>query len=146
MGQCTVAVVSGYFSPLHVGHLRLIRDAKQLGDILVVIVNNDEQQVLKKGKLIIPEQDRLEIIDSIKFVDRTVLSIDVDASVRTTLASLRKEYPAETLVFANGGDRRDTDSIAEAEVCQDLSIEIKFGVGGHDKVDASSRIIEALDV
>ena len=146
MGQLTVAVVSGYFNPIHVGHLRMIRAAKQLADILVVIVNNDKQQVLKKGKVIIPEQDRVEIVDSIKYVDRTVLSIDTDGSVRATLASLRKEYPDESLIFANGGDRRSAGSISEAEVCQDLGIKIEFGVGGHDKADASSRINEALGV
>ncbi len=124
----------------------MMHDAKRLGDILVVIVNNDEQQVLKKGRIIIPEWDRREIVSSIRFVDRTVTSIDSDGSVRSTLASLRKEYPDEKKIFANGGDRRDAGSISEAEVCQDLGIEIKFGVGGHDKADASSRIIEALDV
>lgn len=143
---CKVAVVSGYFNPLHVGHLRMMREAKRLGDILIVIVNNDEQQVLKKGRVIIPERDRCEVVNSIRFVDRTVLSIDSDSSVRATLASLRKEYPHETLVFANGGDRRDAGSIAEAEVCKSLGVEIKFGVGGHDKADASSRIIGALGI
>jgi cytidyltransferase-like protein len=146
MEKLTVVVVSGYFNPLHIGHLRMIRDAKQLGDLLVVIVNNDEQQVLKKGKVILPERDRLEIVCSIRLVDRAVLSIDSDSSVRTTLASLRKEYPDETLIFANGGDRRSAGSIAEVKACQDLDIELKFGVGGHDKADASSRIIEALGV
>lgn len=146
MGQLKVSVVSGYFNPLHVGHLRMMRDAKRLGDILVVIVNNDEQQVLKKGRVIIPEQHRCEIVSSIKFVDRTVLSIDLDGSVRSTLASLRKEYPDDTLIFANGGDRQDAGSIAESEVCRGLGIEIKFGIGGHYKADASSRIIEAFGV
>jgi cytidyltransferase-like protein len=139
----TIAIVSGYFNPLHVGHLRMMREAKKLGDLLAVVVNNDHQQVLKKGRVIIPEADRCEIVSSIRYVDHTVLAVDSDASVGMTLSAIRKEYPGDTLIFANGGDRRDPSTIAEAQLCETLGIEIEFGVGGHDKADASSRIIKA---
>jgi cytidyltransferase-like protein len=139
----TIAIASGYFNPLHVGHLRMMREAKQLRDLLIVIVNNDRQQILKKGRIIIPEADRCEIVSSVRYVDRAILSVDSDASVCMTLSEIRKEYPGDTLIFANGGDRRDAGAIAEAQLCEALGIEIEFGVGGYDKADASSRIIEA---
>lgn len=139
----TIAIVSGYFNPLHVGHLRMMREARQLRDLLIVIVNNDHQQVLKKGRVIIPEADRCEVVSSIRHVDRVILSVDLDASVRRTLSEIRKEHPDDTLIFANGGDRRDAGTITEAQLCETLGIEIHFGVGGYDKADASSRIIEA---
>jgi cytidyltransferase-like protein len=138
-----ITIASGYFNPLHVGHLRMMREAKHLQDLLIVVVNNDNQQILKKGRIIIPEADRCEVVSSIRYVDRTILSVDSDASICMTLSEIRKEYPGDTLVFANGGDRRDADTIAEAQLCEALGIEIKFGVGGYDKADASSRIIEA---
>ena len=142
----TVVVVSGYFNPLHVGHVRMMRAAKQLGDLLVVVVNNDRQQILKKGRIIINERDRAEVVESVGVVDRVISSVDDGPSVRATLAKIRQEYPGHRIIFANGGDRRDADSIAEAATCKDLDIEIEFGVGGGDKADASSRIIAELGV
>lgn len=142
----TIAIVSGYFNPLHVGHVRMMREAKQLHDLLIVIVNNDNQQIMKKGRIIIPEGDRCEVVRSIKYVDRTILSVDPDASVRMTLSGIRKEYPCDVLIFANGGDRSDVSTIAEAQLCETLGIGIKFGIGGYAKADSSSRIIEAVDL
>lgn len=137
----SIAIVSGYFNPLHVGHVRMMRGARDLADLLVVIVNNDEQQMLKKGRVIIGEDDRLEVVESLRVVDKVMLAIDTDGSVRRTLAEIRRVFPGDRLIFANGGDRNDAGSIAEAEVCARLGIEIVFGVGGDDKADASSRII-----
>jgi cytidyltransferase-like protein len=142
----SIAIVSGYFNPLHVGHVRMIRAARELADLLVVIVNNDAQQILKKGRVIIAEDDRLEVVASLRAVDKALLAVDQDGTVRATLGVIRDEFPEARLVFANGGDRRDVASIAEADVCSALGIEIAFGVGGDDKADASSRIIGELGV
>ncbi|GAA4892557.1 glycerol-3-phosphate cytidylyltransferase/D-beta-D-heptose 7-phosphate kinase/D-beta-D-heptose 1-phosphate adenosyltransferase [Stackebrandtia albiflava] len=137
----SIAVVSGYFSPLHVGHIRMMREARGLADLLVVVVNNDAQQVLKKGRVVIPARDRAEVVGAVGVVDEVVLAVDEDPSVRETLRLLRKRYPNDRIVFANGGDRSDAGLIAEADVCAESGIEIVFGVGGADKADSSSRII-----
>lgn len=130
----TVVAVSGYFNPLHVGHLRFIHAASQLGDRLVVIVNNDRQVALKGSCPFMPEEDRLAIVAALRDVDRAVLSIDADRSVRATLEALRPD------VFANGGDA-DEASCLEQEVCDRLGIRTVFGVGGREKVESSSRLI-----
>lgn len=139
-----IVVVSGYFNPLHIGHLRMIRAARDLADYLIVIVNNDEQQVLKKGKIIQPLADRAEIIAALRLVDEVVPAIDTDSTVTATLRSIRFTNPDAQIIFANGGDRSAEATIAEYETCQDLSIQTAFGVGGRDKADASSRIIQLL--
>ncbi|WP_405058996.1 adenylyltransferase/cytidyltransferase family protein [Kribbella sp. NBC_01505] len=142
----TTAIVSGYFNPLHIGHIRMMRAARELGDQLVVIVNNDDQQMLKKGRIIIPENDRVEVVENIRSVDVVLLSVDTDGSVQKSLAEVRSRFPDDRILFANGGDRRNAGEISEADVCAELGIEIVFGVGGDDKADASSRIIGALGI
>lgn len=139
-----VAVVSGYFNPLHVGHLRMMTGARTLADSLVVIVNNDDQQVLKLGTVVQTVDDRLEIVRAVRVVDDAIVSVDHDATVNATLRVLRERYPDADLVFANGGDRSDPEAVAEIETCRELSIEVVLGVGGRDKADDSSRIRTAL--
>src|SRR6204780_666616 len=107
-----ISIVSGYFNPLHVGHIRMMEAAAELADRLVVIVNNDEQQMMKKGRIITPLDDRLEIVRALRIVDEAVPAIDEDATVKQTLASLRERYPSASLTFANGGGRRTTPAIA----------------------------------
>ena len=139
-----IAVVSGYFNPLHVGHLRMMLAARALGDRLVVIVNNDDQQQLKMGRIILAAEHRMEIVAALAVVDEVVPAVDADASVNATLALLRERYRDADLVFANGGDRSDPEMVAEIETCRRLGIEVVLGVGGSDKADASSRINRAL--
>ena len=125
-----VVAVSGYFDPLHVGHIEYLEMAAKLGDELVVIVNNDTQASLKKGKSFMEESDRVRIVQALKCVDRAVLSVDTDRSV---CESLRLVAPN---VFANGGDRANHE-IPEAKICRELSIEIVDGLG--DKIRSSSE-------
>jgi cytidyltransferase-like protein len=141
-----ISIVSGYFNPLHVGHIRMMEAAAELADRLVVIVNNDEQQMLKKGRIITPLDDRLEIVRALRIVDEAVPAIDEDATVKQTLASLRERYPSASLTFANGGDRSAASVIAEAELCEALGIGLQLGVGGTEKADSSSRINAALGI
>jgi cytidyltransferase-like protein len=142
-----ISIVSGYFNPLHVGHLRMMEAAAEMADRLIVIVNNDRQQMLKKGRIITPLDDRLEIVRALRIVDEAVPAIDEDATVKLTLASLRDRYPSTALTFANGGGDRSTPSaIAEAEVCKALGIDLRLGVGGREKADSSSRINAALGI
>lgn len=133
-----VVITSGYFNPIHIGHINLIREAKNLGDFLVVIVNNDKQVKLKGSALFMPERERIEIIKALKYADEVVLSIDKDKSVVETLKMLVKKYPGE-LCFAKGGDR-NSDNIPEKEVCGQYDIKIINGVGG-EKIQSSSCLI-----
>ena len=139
-----IAIVSGYFNPLHVGHLRMMVAARELADHLLVIVNNDEQQVAKKGRVIVPLDDRMEIVRALSVVDVAMAATDRDATVRESLRAVRTSFPAAGLVFANGGDRT-THNVVEADVCAELAIDLAFGVGGEDKADSSSRILAALE-
>ena len=138
-------IVSGYFNPLHGGHLDMIEAAKQLGDWLIVVINNDKQQIVKKGKVILDEQNRLRLMSALRDVNETMLSVDEDAGQAATLRKIREMYPNDELVFANGGDR-DPNKHAlpenETEACEDCRIETVFGVGSHEieKRDSSSRI------
>jgi cytidyltransferase-like protein len=138
------SIVSGYFNPLHVGHLRMMEAARHLTGRLIVIVNNDPQQMLKKGRIVIPLDDRLEIVRALRVTDEAIASIDEDATVKSTLRAIRNEYPEAELVFANGGDRSSASRISEADVCEELGIALRFGVGGEEKADSSTRIIAAL--
>ena len=126
----TVAI-SGYFDPIHVGHLEYIIEAKKLGDKLIVIVNNNHQCVLKKGKPFMDENDRVTIVSSIKYVDEVFLSIDKD---KTVCKSLEKIKPT---IFANGGDRKNYE-IPESVICNKYNIEVIDGLG--EKIRSSSDL------
>jgi len=141
------SIVSGYFNPLHVGHLDMMEAARARADALVVIVNNDAQQVMKKGKVITSEGDRLRVVEALRVADAALVAVDGDGSVAASLEVIHAAYPGIELVFCNGGDRdpsQDAVPAAEADVCQRLGIEMAWGVGGQTKADSSSRINEAL--
>jgi cytidyltransferase-like protein len=138
------SIVSGYFNPLHVGHLRMMEAARAETGHLIVIVNNDAQQMMKKGRIIIPLADRLEIVRALRVTDEAMAAVDEDGTVQHTLRAIREKYPQTALVFANGGDRSSAARISEADTCEELGIELRFGVGGEEKADSSTRIIAAL--
>jgi D-beta-D-heptose 7-phosphate kinase/D-beta-D-heptose 1-phosphate adenosyltransferase len=131
----TVVAVSGYFNPIHSGHLDLLEAAAELGDTLVVIVNNDEQVTLKGSVPFMDEHERARIIQALRCVDKTVISKDTDATVCKTLAAI------QPTIFANGGDRKSDADIPEAEVCNCLNITMVFNIGG-EKHQSSSQLIE----
>lgn len=126
-----VVAVSGYFDPIHVGHLEYLKMAKNLGDKLIVIVNSDYQAGLKKGTSFMPENDRLEIVKSLRCVDEVFLSIDKDKSVCKSLEYLKPD------IFANGGDR-SLNEIPETAVMEKYNIEMIDGLGM--KIRSSSEI------
>jgi cytidyltransferase-like protein len=131
-----IVCVSGYFNPLHVGHLEYFEKAKQLGDYLFVIVNNDVQAHLKRGTTFMPEAERLSIVRSIKCVDAAILACDKDRTVCETLRLVRPH------IFANGGDQNNT-TIPEAGVCEELGIELVDGLG--EKIQSSSWLIQGAN-
>jgi len=132
------AIVSGYFDPLHVGHIEYFKMAKDLADELIVIVNNREQCLLKKADEFMDEKDRLEIIFHLDMVDEAILSCDKDKSVCETIRMIKRMKPMDDLVFCNGGDRQiDQNNIFEFKVCQELEIPMVDGLG--DKIRSSSE-------
>lgn len=137
-----IVITSGYFNPLHIGHINLIREAKEQGDFLVVIVNNDEQVKLKGSCPFIPEQERIEIVKALRYADDVILAIDKDKTVAETLTAIAKKYPGVELYFAKGGDR-NTGNIPENEtkVCQDFNIKVVNNVGG-GKIQSSSWLLK----
>jgi cytidyltransferase-like protein len=135
--QKRVVAVSGGFDPLHIGHVRYFEEAKKLGDELVVILNNDNWLVNKKGYAFMPEQERKEVIEALRVVDRVIVTDhevgESDRSVCRALESLRPH------VFANGGDRKpDGDPVPEVMLCDSLGIEMIYNVGHGGKVQSSS--------
>lgn len=134
-----VVIVSGYFNPIHKGHLEYFRKAKEEGDLLFVIVNNDYQRQLKGSKEFQNEEERYQIVRSIGIVDYTFLSIDQDRTVCKTLEYLAKMFTFEhELYFANGGDQTN-QSIPEIETCKSLGIKLIDGLG--DKIQSSSWLL-----
>ena len=127
----TIVAVSGYFDPLHVGHLEYFVKAKQLGDLLYVIVNSDFQANLKKNTSFMNENDRLEIIKALSIVDKAFLSIDKDKSVSNTLKMINPD------IFGNGGDQIK-GSILEEKVCLENNITIVDCLG--KKIRSSSDL------
>ena len=146
MTEKTLVIVSGYFSPLHCGHLDYLEAGASLGDRLIVIVNNDLQQKKKKGKVILPQQDRLRIVKALSIVDEACVAFDDDSSVKKTIESIALKNQQFDLIFANGGDRNQPSDIPEVDVCKEHEIQLIFGVGGSTKRDSSTRINTELGI
>lgn len=143
----TVVAVSGGFDPVHFGHVRLFKDAKSLGDELIVILNNDNWLEKKKGFAFMPEKERKEVIESIRYVDRVIITEHgknpIDMSVCRELEKIKPD------IFANGGDRnrKDADNKSsslnpEQILCQKLGIKMAFDIGKGGKVQSSSWLID----
>ncbi len=129
-----VVCVSGYFNPLHYGHVKHFEEAAKYGD-LVVILNSDKAAKKKSGFCFMPFEERKYIIEALKCVKSVVAAEDDDGTVCKNLIKIRPDF------FCNGGDRTKTNT-PEQEVCGHLGIEMVWGVGGEDKLQASSRLIE----
>ena len=130
-----IVCVSGYFDPIHVGHIEYFKMSKKIGDKLMVIVNNDYQAKLKKGKPFMPVSERVRIIKELKCVDYVIESIDIDRTVCQTLLNV---LPKPTF-FCNGGDQNN-NTIPEVEICNKRNIILKDGFG--NKIQSSSWLIK----
>lgn len=136
-----IKIISGYFDPLHVGHIEYITNAYLYGDYssndkVIVILNNDKQCILKKGKSFMNENERKQILENLKYVDKVFISIDEDRSVIKTLQIISEFYSDESLVFLNGGDV--IKNCREEQICKQLHIDCVYGMG--KKIQSSSNL------
>jgi cytidyltransferase-like protein len=134
----TIVVVSGGFDPVHSGHIKLLKEARLLGDMLIVGINSDEWLERKKGRAFMPWTERLCILNNLSMVDEVYTFDDTDGTAGHLLHQVRTHYPDSRIIFANGGDRT-RENIPEMTVA---GIEFVFGVGGEDKANSSSWILE----
>jgi cytidyltransferase-like protein len=132
-----IVIVSGYFDPLHVGHIECMELSKKLGDKLVIILNNDNQCSMKKGKPFMPQEERKKIVESLKFVDDVFVSIDKDKSVCESIKAIAEKYKGHEIIFAKGGDRFSNE-IPEAIICKELGIKVVDNLG--KKIQSSSNL------
>ena len=135
--QKKVIAVSGGFDPIHIGHIRMFKEASKLGH-LYVILNSDDFLKKKKGYVFMPYEERKEIIKSIKYVRNVVDCVDKDMSVCKTLDILSPN------IFCNGGDRKCEDDLLEKDICKKLNIQMLFNVGG-EKISSSSELVKKMD-
>ena len=140
MSKPKAIIVSGYFNPLHKGHLELFEKAKAHGDYLIVIVNNDSQRSLKGSKEFMLESERILIVESLAITDKIILSIDKDRTVCDTLENVFNDFGKQfELYFANGGDQNINTS-PEVEVCKKYGIRLIDGLG--KKIQSSSWLLK----
>jgi cytidyltransferase-like protein len=135
-----IVIVTGGFDPIHSGHIAYLQAAKKLGDILIVGANSDAWLTRKKGRSFMPIAERIAILKNIQGVDFVIDFDDTDGSARRAISMVRQSYPQDHIIFANGGDRTATN-IPEMDLA-DPDIEFRFGVGGENKANSSSWILE----
>lgn len=134
-----IVVVSGGFDPIHSGHIEYFKAAKELGDQLIVALNSDNWLISKKGKYFMPFKERQAIIENLSCVDRVIDFVDDNqGSAKNALLKIKEMYPKDTITFANGGDRDETN-IPEMSL---EGIDFLFGIGGSDKKNSSSSILK----
>lgn len=128
-------MVSGGFDPVHIGHLEMFKEARELGDRLLVVLNCDDWLMRKKGKFFMNQDDRAALIKSIKYVD----DVHVLQTERDDVGEAIEKFHPD--IFANGGDRKDEASIPEAKICRELGIDMVFNVGRSGKIRSSSELL-----
>jgi len=135
-----IVLVTGGFDPIHSGHIAYFKSAKTLGNLLIVGLNSDEWLVRKKGRAFMPWNERLCIVNNLSMVDEVYTFDDEDGSAKAFIRQVRAHYPTAKLIFANGGDRT-ASNIPEMDIIDD-NLEFAFSVGGEDKKNSSSWILE----
>jgi len=137
-----IVLVTGGFDPIHSGHIAYFKAARELGDKLVVGVNSDEWLTRKKGQPFMSWEERATIVASLHDVDRVINFDDSDNSAKDAIRKAREIFPGHDIIFANGGDRTK-DNIPEMELLKEyLNLTFEFGVGGEDKKNSSSWILQ----
>jgi len=144
----TVVISSGYFDPIHPGHIDYLQSCRDIGDYHIVILNNDKQCIDKKMYFVMPAEARMIVLESIVFVDEVFISIDTEKTICNSLKSIydHLKTPNEiedlNIIFANGGDRTyHSHSSEEEELCLDLGIQLIYGAGSNNKDYSSTHLI-----
>ena len=133
-----IVAVSGGWDPIHIGHIRLFQEARKLGDELVVILNNDNWLMKKKGYVFMEEEERKEILEALEAVDRVIITDhSQDPEDMSVCKELRELHPN---IFANGGDRKE-DNVPEVAVCNEIGCRMVFNIGAGGKVQSSSWLV-----
>jgi cytidyltransferase-like protein len=138
VSKLKVVVATGGFDPVHSGHLAYLKEARLLGDMLIVGLNSDAWLERKKGRAFMPWQERFALLNSLSMVDSVINFVDDDGTACDALYKVQAEYPDAQVIFANGGDR-NAGNIPEISVSE---VRCVFGVGGHNKANSSSWILE----
>ena len=139
----TVVLVTGGFDPLHSGHLAYLKAARKLGDKLIVGVNSDSWLERKKGKNFLSLSERFEIVSALKYVDNCILFNDDDDTAIEAIKNVIMLFPFDRIIFANGGDRKQGNVPEEnPDLFEDKEIIFQYGVGGADKKNSSSWILQ----
>ena len=134
------ALVSGGFDPVHVGHLRMFQSAQSLSDKVVLLLNNDEWLIKKKGKPFMNQDQRKEILNEFISLSEVIIQTQSDNSSSEAIKDFVKNNPNKTICYCNGGDRSNIKNILEADICKKLGVILEFGVGGDEKVESSSQL------
>ena len=137
-----IVLITGGFDPLHSGHVAYIKAARELGDVLIVGVNSDAWLRRKKGQEFMPWEERATIVAALHYVDRVINFDDSDGSAKDAVRKVRAIDPGAQIIFANGGDRTK-ENIPEMDLLEEmLHLDFVFGVGGEDKKNSSSWILQ----
>ena len=134
------ALVSGGFDPVHLGHLRMLQEAKKLSDKVIVLLNNDAWLVKKKGKPFMNENQRKEILSEFKSITKVIIQNSSDKSSNQAIEDFVQNNPNKSICYCNGGDRSNIKNILESKICKKLGVSLEFGVGGEEKVESSSQL------
>ena len=134
------ALVSGGFDPVHVGHLRMFQDAKKLSDNVILLLNNDEWLIKKKGKQFMNQNQRKEILDEFSSISEVIIQKSNDKSSSKAIEDFVNNNPNKKICYCNGGDRSNIKNIHESEICRKLDVDLQFGVGGVVKIESSSEL------
>jgi len=135
----TIVLVTGGFDPIHKGHIAYFNDAKKLGDKLIVGMNSDAWLSRKKGRPFMPIDERITIVQNLKMVDEVILFDDTDGSAIEAIKNVRRLFPTDLIIFANGGDRVEGNTLELS--FEDKNLKFVWGVGGTKKMNSSSWIL-----
>ena len=134
------ALVSGGFDPVHIGHLRMFKDANKLAKKVIVLLNNDDWLIKKKGKPFMNQEQRKEILEEFKSVSEVIIQKSSEKSSSLAIKEFATQHRNQSICYCNGGDRSNIKNIRETVICKELNISLEFGVGGEEKIESSSEL------